>query len=280
MLKLNILVAYPYMKPNVIRILQENQNKIDFLLDSGAFTAWKAGNEISVYDYISFIRGLPFTPWRYFNLDVIGDARASDRNHRVMMEHGLNPIPIFTRGDDISSLEEMYKHSDIIGLGGLVGTKGNKGFVKSIMNIIGDRKCHWLGFNPKDFIAHYKPYMCDSSSWSSAVRYASLKVYDRNGRWYNLNKQDFSTKPSDDVLRCISQYGVDPRRLAKEAEWKNSGRGEYALEIITCRSWVKYQIDIQNKLGVKFFLACASDWQVRLMLESFDYWNNEGRKYL
>lgn len=122
--------------------------------------------------------------------------------------------------------------------------------------------------------------MCDSSSWSSAVRYASLKVYDRNGRWHNLKKSDFITKPSDDVLRCISQYGVDPRRLAKEAEWKNSGRGEYALEIITCRSWVKYQIDIQNKLGVKFFLACASDWQVRLMLESFDYWNNEGKRYL
>ena len=157
--KLNILVAYPYMKSGVINILHENSEKIDFLLDSGAFTAWKAGQSINVIDYINFIKSLPFTPWRFFNLDVIGDAKASDINHRAMMEHGLNPIPIFTRGDDISSIDEMYRHSDIVGIGGLVGTSGNKGFVKSVMKVVGDRKCHWLGFNAKEFIAHYKPYM-------------------------------------------------------------------------------------------------------------------------
>jgi len=38
-------------------------------------------------------------------------------------------VPIFTRGEDPSVLDDYYKTSDVVGIGGLVGTQGNKGFV-------------------------------------------------------------------------------------------------------------------------------------------------------
>jgi hypothetical protein len=278
--KLNILVAYPYMKPPVIEILKNNQDNIRFLLDSGAFTAWKSGKPIGIDDYCKFLEQLPFKPWRYFTLDKIGDAEGSFKNYEIMLKRGFTPIPVFTRGEDVKMIDEYYKTSDVLGIGGLVGIQGNKGFVKGIMSQIGDRKVHWLGFNPKEFIHYYKPYTCDSSSWSAAVRYAACKVYFKNGKWIQLGKKDFITRPSSEILQIITEYGFDPKRLANKGQWKNSGTGKYALELLTCRSWSKYQIDLRNKLGVEFFLACTTEWQIRSMIEANQYWNNEGAKYL
>lgn len=274
--KLNILVAYPYMTKDVIEILESNQNSIRFLLDSGAFTAWKANKEIKVEEYCDFIESLPFKPWRYFTLDVIGDPEGTIDNYNHMLGCGLKPVPIFTRGEDPSMIDMYYNTSEVVGIGGLVGTRGNKGFVKSIMKKVGDRKVHWLGFNAKEFLSYYKPYMCDSSSWSSSVRYASCKLYDRNGRWYSVSKEDFAERPTETIFKLLTEYEMDPSRLADKSEWKNSGSGKYALEEMTCKSWVRYQIDIGRKLGVKFFLACASGWQVKLMHQAFDFWNKKG----
>lgn len=263
------------MKTDVINILNDNQNNINFLLDSGAFTAWKAGKPILLDDYCRFIESLPFKPWRYFTLDVIGNPEASFKNYEIMLSRGFKPIPIFTRGEDPKMIDEYYKTSDVVGLGGLVGTQGNKGFVKGIMNVVNGRKVHWLGFNTKEFIEHFKPYTCDSSSWSAAVRYAACKLYIRNGEWIQVGKKDFMKKPSDKIIQTIYDYGIDVRRLSNANEWKNSGRGDYALELLTCRSWTKYQLELSLKLDVKFFLACASGWQIKLMKESFDYWRSK-----
>jgi hypothetical protein len=264
------------MKNDVIQILKDNQNDIRFLLDSGAFTAWKAGKPIHLDDYCRFIESLPFKPWRYFTLDVIGDPHASLKNYETMLKRGFNPIPIFTRGEDIKMIDEYYKTSDVVGIGGLVGTPGNKGFVKGIMKIIGDRKCHWLGFNAQEFISHYRPYMCDSSSWSSSFRYASACVYDRNGRWERFTKKDFAKKPKIELINLILDHDVDPKRLAINSEWSNGNRErEYAIETITHRTWVKYQQDISNKLSVNFFLACSTEGQVKLMIRALYFWRNK-----
>lgn len=264
------------MKSDVINILNQNKESVRFLLDSGAFTAWKSGKQIDLDSYCRFIESLPFKPWRYFNLDVIGDAHASFINYEKMLSRGLKPIPIFTRGEDIKMLDKYYETSDVVGIGGLVGTPGNKGFVKGIMSKVGDRKVHWLGFNPQAFIAHYKPYMCDSSSWSSAVRFASCKLYDKNGSWHHVTKKSFMTKPADVILSILNKYQIDPKRLSKSAEWKNSGKGSYALEELTYKSWTRYQLDLKSNLDVNFFLACANSWQIKLMSNAFKFWNKEG----
>jgi hypothetical protein len=273
--QVNILVAYPYLKKDVIEAIGENLPKVRLLVDSGAFTAWKAGKIISVDDYCKFIEGLPFFPWRYFTLDVIGNAEKTLRNYQIMLNRGFKPIPIFTRGEHPSIIEEYYKTSDVVGIGGLVGTQGNKGFIKGIMKVIGDRKVHWLGFNEANFIAHYRPFMCDSSSWSSSFRYASAKVYDRAGRWIPFTKKDFAEKPDQVLLDLIRDHDVDPLRLAKNMEWSNGNREkEFAIETLTHRTWVKYQKDVYEKLKVNFFLACSTSGQVKLMIRAFNYWKS------
>lgn len=272
---LNILVAYPYVKNPLLDIIKEREAEIRFLLDSGAFTAWKAGKPIALDDYCRFVESLPVKPWKYFSLDVIGNPKETRKNYETMLQRGFNPIPIFTRGEDISVLEDYYKTSDIVAIGGLVGTLGNKGFVKGIMQKVGERKCHWLGFNAREFIHNYRPYMCDSSSWCSALRFASMKLYQDRGRWIHVHKQDFRTRPSDEILKLLQLYHIEPARFANKSEWKNSGRGDYVIEEATCKSWVRYQIDLSKKLNVNFFLACASNWQVKLMHDAFKFWSDK-----
>jgi len=264
------------MKPEVIRQINENKKDIRFILDSGAFTAWKAGKTIDIDDYCRFIENLPFEPWRYFTLDVVGNPEASFKNYEIMLTRGFNPVPIFTRGEDLSMINKYYQTSDVVGLGGLVATKGNKGFVKAIMRTIGHRKVHWLGFNSQPFISAYKPYMCDSSSWSSSFRYASATVYDSNGRWTRFTKKDFALKPDRALLDLIASHDVDPKRLSINSEWSNGNKQkEYAIETLTHRTWVKYQQDVYNKPGVNFFLACSTEGQVRLMMNAFNYWRGK-----
>ena len=59
------------------------------LIDSGAFTAWKANESISLDDYCRFIEKLPVTPWGYFQLDVVGDPDGTIRNYDEMRRRGF-----------------------------------------------------------------------------------------------------------------------------------------------------------------------------------------------
>lgn len=265
MSKLNILVAYPYMKPNVIRLLDENKHQIRFLLDSGAFTAWKAGKPIQLDDYCRFIESLPFKPWRYFTLDVIGDPEKSFLNYQKMIERGFNPIPIFTRGEKIEIIDEYYKTSDVLGIGGLVGTKGNEGFVKGIMNKIGNRKVHWLGFVRHNFVNHYKPYMCDASSWTHASRNGDLKVYLGQGKIKSFRRSDFILKPKEDVLKLFRSYDITEKELSSASNWKSARW----LNETAGRMWIRRSIESEKILKTHLFLACASTLDIELLLNGY-----------
>ena len=266
MSKLNILVAYPYMTSNVISLLNENKHQIRFLLDSGAFTAWKAGKPIQLDDYCRFIESLPFKPWRYFTLDVIGDPEKSFLNYQKMLERGFNPVPIFTRGEKIEMIDEYYKTSDVLGIGGLVGTPGNKGFVKGVMNIIGKRKVHWLGFTSNDFVAHYKPYMCDSSSWEGGARYGAFSLYCGHGRYVTMKRVDFSKKPSYEIEKQLASYDVSVNDLSKNKNWCG---GRSINRTLNARSAVRASLDIEKTLGTKKFSACATALALNLLIEGY-----------
>lgn len=263
---LNILVAYPYIKPDVIKVLYENQDKIRFLLDSGAFTAWKAGKPISLDEYCKFIEQLPFKPWRYFTLDVVGNPEKSFENYQIMLKRGFNPIPIFTRGEDIKMIDEYYKTSDVVGIGGLVGTQGNKGFVKGIMKVVGNRKVHWLGFTNKEFVKHYKPYMCDSSSWEGGARYGTFSLYIGGGNFFQCSKKDFSKKPDNKIINVLKSYGVSVTDLSKEENWRG---GRSINRTLNARSIVRYNIELEKNVSTLQFAAAATTQAVILLLEGF-----------
>lgn len=267
-LRLNILVAYPYMDKGVISLLNKEKDSIRFLLDSGAFTAWKAGKPIALDDYCRFIESLPFKPWRYFTLDVIGDPEASFKNYEKMLSRGFTPVPIFTRGEDVAMIDEYYKTSDVLGIGGLVGTKGNKGFVRGIMDQIGDRKVHWLGFTNKQFVKYYKPYMCDSSSWEAVARFGGLELYMGGGVFFKCTRVGFKKKPDSHILSTIRSYGLDPKKFAKDEAWWG---GPSLSRTLGARSTIRYAMDLESRFNVKQFAAATVVPSINLLIEGYKY---------
>lgn len=262
---INILVAYPYLNKQNIELLNKEKDSIRFLLDSGAFTAWKANKPIKLDDYCRFIESLPLAPWRYFTLDVIGDKEKTLKNYETMLKRGFNPVPIFTRGESPEMLNEYYKTSDVVGIGGLVGTQKNKGFINGIMKLAAGRKTHWLGFTSFNYIKHYKPYMCDSSSWMSALRFGSIDLYQGYGKFQKFKRTEFSKPPSLETKRNLESMGFDPFLLSKEESWR--GGKSIAAQVTAC-SWLQFQRDLEKNLGVYFFLASAATDHIRLHLMS------------
>jgi len=260
------LVAYPYMNPQVIESLRAVGPALRFVLDSGAFTAWKAGKPIQLDDYCRFLERLPIKPWRYFTLDVIGNPDGTLRNYETMLARGFKPVPIFTRGEDPSVLDDYYKTSDVVGVGGLVGTPGNKGFVRGIMGHVKDRKVHWLGFTNVDFLKAYRPYMCDSSTWESGARYGTLRLYMGKAKFVTLNKSQFQYRPPPAVLNRIRSLGVNPFRLARLDEWHG---GPSASRTLCARSGVALSVDVETMLGTKMFLALTTSQALGLLVQGF-----------
>jgi len=133
---LNILCAYPYLTSESISYLQEFDktypNTLCFFIDSGAFTAFNTNKTITLNDYCSFISNLPFKPWRYILLDVIGNEIETKKNYEEMLRRGFRPVPVFTHGTAWSDVDYYYQQSDFICYGGLVGKKGSAQVINDI----------------------------------------------------------------------------------------------------------------------------------------------------
>lgn len=264
----NILIAYPYWSDANVENVRRGGDNIRLLVDSGAFTAWKAGKPIALDDYCRFIEKLPVQPWRYFTLDVIGDAAASMRNYETMLKRGFRPVPIFTRGEHPSVLEDYYKSSDVVGIGGLVGTLKAKGFVNGIMKRVGKRRVHWLGFTSMDYLKFYRPYMCDSSTWESGGRFGTIKLYMGSGRYETIHKERCQEPLSSDVADRIRSFGIEPTSLRNKDAW----HGGVSINRRLCAaSALALSLDVQRNLGTLMFNAIAESTRgVPLFLEAFE----------
>ncbi len=246
----------------MLRWLTANKHDIQFILDSGAFTAWKAGKPISLDSYCKFIESLPIVPWRYFALDVIGDPVATVKNYEIMLRRGFNPIPIFTRGESIKLLDDYYKNSEVVAIGGLVGTPKNKGFIKGIMEHIGTRKTHWLGFTNPEFITHYKPYMCDSSSWEMGGRFGMADLYLGGSKFVKI--RDSNIKENSHLLKEFLHFS--PFNVLDIFSKKSFKGGLSLIRSIGAYSHVSHSLYLEKNIGTKKFLALTTTMAADILL--------------
>ena len=265
---LNLLVSKPYMTNGLVEYWDSNRSHIRMIVDSGAFTNWKAGKETSVDEYMAFIDGLPVKPWGYFTLDRIGDPITTKDNYQTMISNGFDPIPIFTRGTPISELDSLYEQNEVVGIGVGVGSNNYLGYLKHVVEQNRGRNLHWLGVAIPSMIANYKPYSCDASSWESGGRYGSIQVYQGGGKFTTYRRQHANTRPPDPTMwRSIRLLGFDPRELQRESSW----RGGYInlSRRIGAGSWIKYSMDVEAKFGTRIFLALTSLHGISLCVEEY-----------
>lgn len=159
------------------------KNKVELFLDSGAFSAWSKGASIDIQEYIEFIKQHEDVIEVYANLDVIGDAKATWKNQRIMERAGLHPLPIFHFGSPEHFLEKYVSAYNYIGLGGTVGIAAggidsylDRIFSKYICDAKGvpKVKVHGFGLTSLRLMLRYPWYSVDSTSWVVAGRMGSI----------------------------------------------------------------------------------------------------------
>lgn len=268
--KLHVLAAWPYVKGTVLDRLRElNPATTRFLLDSGAFTAFKAGKVLQLDDYCRFVETLPLRPWRYFSLDVIGNPHATLRNYETMLARGFNPVPVFTRGEDPSVLEEYFRTSEVVGIGGVAGhNKSAYAWARWAMEKVAGRKVHILGFTSPDWLKYLRPYSCDSSTWNGFGRYGKIDLYVGHGRFEQFNRTTAAKKLQDPIIvAALRRLGYEPSDLLRPESWK--GDRELCGRLCAA-SWTAMSADVGRGLNTHLFLAAATDWQVTNLRDAYN----------
>lgn len=278
---LNILISYAYINNNMIQMARDAQARglpLRILLDSGAFTAWSTGKQIDLMDYARFVRDAieQGWVWKYFTLDVIGDHQATRVNYEKLRTLGLDPIPIFTPGTPEPLLEEYFEKSHVVGFGGINAYKGAQrdGYVNYCMRLAKGRDAHLLGMTKIDPILFHRPYMCDSSSWAAAAQYGQISLYIQGKVAKVFHRNDFKIKPSEDLLRLIRWYGIEPYDLKDRSGWNHMYSPSRKLSIASA---VVRSLEIERTIGTKYFNALSATDQLKMFIEAFERLHDKGR---
>ncbi|WP_233854232.1 hypothetical protein [Paraburkholderia sp. HD33-4] len=271
---LQILCSYAYLqtKPPMLQHLwrfdREYPGKLDLLVDSGAFTAWNKGFELTLGGYCKFLTTLPVKPWRYIALDVIENPERTRENLKRMRDAGFDPIPVFTPGESFDHIEELYDGTDLIACGGVAGKYSSYGqsYLGRVMRQVGARKIHLLGVTHTDIIKRFRPYSSDSSSWEVARRFGRVNFYAGYGRMNIMDREDFLKAPSDAIFAQAGRAGLDLSGLTREKCWR--GRKSLTSQL-TAASWVSMQRDTRKNIGTQIFLAAVDPHAVNLLIEAW-----------
>ena len=244
----------------------------EVLIDSGAFTFYKTGQSKTVKEYAAFLRGLEIEPVDYFQLDVIGDAEATLRNYREMLDMGLRPVPIWTRGAPIEHFHEMADTADYVGVGGIaVGSmtagEGVRSYLRWLHHEVmrpGDA-VHWLGVAKHKLLNYYLPRQCDTTTWLTSSRWLHWRSYYGGGRWGNeLRGAEMGEPLSRGLLvrdyMALRETGYDIDAVINDRELRNEA---------SVAQHLRYATDLAM-FGTKMFFATASPLMFLLLLGAYE----------
>ena len=289
--KLCVLIAYPYFTRQVHAFLAA-QNKADYqlMVDSGAFTAKNKGTVIDVRDYGAFLQSLAdLRPLHAVQLDVIGNPDATRNNLDAMQAAGHDVMPVFTRGDSLQRLDQLYKTHDYVLLGGVAAGESRHNYLAWFMRRNHGRKVHWLGFSQMQYAKHFKPYSMDSSGWTSGLRYGQGHLYAGQGKMLPFNRATIAGGLSFNILQAGRNVGLHAGHLAAlqvAGSWAGGcvfpsddplslpSRGIAAF--FTALSYVKLACECRVRVGTMYYLAVNSELYMNTVFRAYAFLRASG----
>lgn len=184
----HILESYHYIgKQRYVDDIRRNNDNV--FLDSGAFSAYTLGIELSVAEYCDYIlRNLDIIKVEDGTLiasvlDGIGDPLQTYRNQLEMEARGVRPLPCFHAGEDERYLEWYVANYEYITLGGMVGSSTKQLMIwldRMWNNYLTDGagnariKVHGFGITSVPIMDRYPWHSCDSSSWIQSTAFGTI----------------------------------------------------------------------------------------------------------
>lgn len=269
----NILESWHYVGKQ--KFIDEMRNEhAQIFLDSGAYSAYTLGVELSVKDYVDYIN---------FNKDIIrhedgvmmasvldgiGDPLQTYRNQLEMEQLGVKPLPCFHAGEDERYLEWYVANYEYITLGGMVGSSTQQ--LTIWLDRIWDRyltdgsghaklKVHGFGITAIPLMKRYPWYSCDSSSWIQAAafgaivmpKYGPVRVSEKSPARHDPGQHlgSLTQIEQDHIFRLLEEQGFTYERLSKVYE----SRAAYNLwafkvigEVMRAQADPKFKAHIQE----------------------------------
>lgn len=161
-----LLVSYVYYD-NWNKYREVGVGYRNWMLDSGAYTAWTKGKTIDLEQYTQFAKELlekDPTLVEVMALDVIGDWQASLRNCEYMHRHGVAAIPTFHVGSPQEALDECARYEKFA-LGGAVGYPDKQRWAEQCFSRVWPHKIHGLGWGGENLLKGIPWHSADSSNW-------------------------------------------------------------------------------------------------------------------
>lgn len=204
-----LLVSFYYLQP----FLRHRQHYVfrDWVMDSGAFSAYNSGVSIDLQQYIETCRRLLADDPKLaevYALDVIGDWRAGIRNCERMWSAGVEAIPCFHYGEPWDVLTGLARDYPKIAIGGCAGIHRNHKleFAGQCFARVWPKRIHGFGFGASQFVENYPFHSVDASTWQLGPgAYGRWNTFGRmsvKGKAQNLRTEvEFYLRLERDVRR-------------------------------------------------------------------------------
>ncbi len=205
-----LLVSYVYLE-NFLKLRPQLTFR-DWVMDSGAFSAYNSGLQIKLQDYIETCRRyLKNDPQlkEVFALDVIGDWKASFKNCEEMWRREVPAIPCFHAGEPWEALEQMARQYPKIALGGVAYANASQklNWAEQCFARVWPKRIHGFGFGSERQLMALPWHSVDATTW--------LVGPSKFGRWQSFGGR-MPIRGSDNTnLRAEVDWYLDLERKAR-----------------------------------------------------------------
>lgn len=179
------------------------------MIDSGAYSAWRKGETLSVDEYVRFIydNGLNRPGVIVVSLDVINEGQASYENWKEMRKQGIEALPVYHVATDVRFLKLYLKEVQYIGIGAIANLDSNRRRI-SLDRIWQDFlidcdnmpfvRTHGMGITSFSLMKQYPWFSVDSTSWLMNGAYGKIYVPKKVGGDFSYTDTPLIIPISDD----------------------------------------------------------------------------------
>ena len=261
--------------PITMKVLRHYGKGLRVMVDSGAYIDFSHGREPwTVQKFIDWIReiepvikSITGAYAGYMTLDVIGDPVTTRSNYETLLDAGLSPIPIITRGTGGEDIRRYQETSDYVGFGGIARSSNNTNVVRWLMNQLqGDNRAHWLGFANHNFVNYYRPQSVDTSAWVRAARFGEVDIYMGNGGFSRIHKG--KRRINTEQRRALRRMGFAPSRLEGASRQTITGNKRHNSigYCVAFRSYVEYAREIERNARTHYYFVYSGRQDINVQL--------------
>lgn len=295
----DILMSYWFLKKNPERILQRirdyGQSDI-FMLDSGAFSAWKNGSEILLYDYLDFIKKYHSYFTHIVCLDVIDNPLYSEVNHLIMLEElkglGLEIIPVFHSGEPFSVLDYMvekgYKY---------LGISPNNNWREETKRVWLHRvysrhdfeklgiKTHGFGYQSVSGLLQFPMTTADAATWKVGEMFA--RIIEPEGRQLRYSEEAIGMPDHIDsmpgghsafTIELCAELGFSPDEMRTNYHARDKFNVAATIKLLK-RDKISISIPVDLLAEVDSSFGYCDDFSEDKVLALYRELRDLGRKY-